>query len=255
MKLSSEINIEKYLNRIDFHDTIDIDENSLFRLQKQHLLNIPFENLDIHYGKKISLVIKDIYKKIIIQKRGGFCYELNGIFHQLLKQLGFNAKLISARVHTDKGNYSPEYDHLAIIVKLESKEFLVDVGFGKFSLEPLLLNANQIIKDNYGLFQFDKYHTNYYRINEIKNNKLIPQYIFKIKERELNEFDKRCKFHQSSNNSHFTKKKLISIATAIGRITLNNSQLKITHSGIENIENFEESEFENKLKQYFVIEI
>lgn len=255
MKLSSEINIEKYLNRIDFHNTIVIDEDSLFRLQKQHLLNIPFENLDIHYGKNISLSIKDIYKKIIIQKRGGFCYELNGIFHQLLKQLGFSAKLISARVHTDKGNYSPEYDHLAIIVKLGSKEFLVDVGFGKFSLEPLLLNAKQIIKDDYGLFQFDKYDTDYYRINEIKNNELIPQYIFKIKEREFNEFDKRCKFHQTSNNSHFTKKKLISIATANGRITLNNSQLKITRAEIENIKNFEESEFENILKQYFEIEI
>jgi len=249
------MDIQTYLDRIDFHDPLEVNMDILYKLQKKHLLNIPFENLDIHYGKKISLSINDIYRKIVMRNRGGFCYELNGLFHYLLKEIGFNAKLISARVHTKNGKYSPSYDHLAIIVNLESQEFLVDVGFGKFSLEPLKLKTSQKIKDSFGQFQFDKYNTDYYRINEIKNNVLIPQYIFKTQERELFEFKERCEFHQNSGDSHFTKKKLISIAKSDGRLTLNNSQLKITRSGIEEEIEFEENEFEIKLKQYFSIEI
>lgn len=249
------MNIQTYLDRIDFRDNIALNKNVLYKLQKKHLLNVAFENLDIHYGRKINLSLTDIYQKIVIQKRGGFCYELNGLFHNLLKEIGFNAKLISARVHTKDAEYSPEYDHLAIIVNLENKEFLVDVGFGKFSLEPLKLEMNQMISDSLGNFQFDKYNKDYYRINEIKNGNLFPQYIFKSQERELSEFTKRCKFHQTSENSHFTKKKLISIATMDGRITLNNSQLKITRFGIEEQINFDENNFEAKLKHYFGIEL
>lgn len=249
------MDVLNYLDRIDFKDTIVLNKNVLFKLQKKHLLNVAFENLDIHYNRKINLSLTDIYKKIINEKRGGFCYELNGLFHSLLKQIGFDAKLISARVHIKGNDYSPEYDHLAIIVNLENNEFLVDVGFGKFSLEPLKLEMNQMISDSFGKFQFDKYDKDYYRINEIKDNNLFPQYIFKKEERKLSEFNKRCEFHQTSQNSHFTKKKLISIAKTDGRITLNNSQLKITSPGIEEEINFDENEFESKLKQYFDIQM
>ncbi|MEP2058808.1 MAG: arylamine N-acetyltransferase [Maribacter litoralis] len=139
------MNVQAYLNRIDFDDTIALHKNVLFKLQRKHLLNIPFENLDIHYNRKIKLSVPDIYQKIVKERRVGFCYELNGLFHSLLKQIGFDAKLISARVHIKDDDYSPEYDHLAIIVNLENKQFLVDVGFGKFSLEPLKLEMNQTI--------------------------------------------------------------------------------------------------------------
>ncbi len=249
------MDLQAYLNRIDFHDTLSPSKDVLYKLQKHHLLNIPFENLDIHYGTKISLSINDIYRKVVIRKRGGFCYELNGLFHQLLMEIGFNAKLISAQVHTKNGEYSPEYDHITIIVNLENQDFLVDVGFGKFSLEPLKLELNQKIIDSYGEFQFDKYSVDYYRINELKNNDLIPQYIFQNKERELYEFQERCEFHQTNEDSHFTKKKLISIAKPNGRLTLNNSLLKITRFGIEEEIEFHESEFEEKLEQYFDIEL
>lgn len=249
------MDLQAYLNRINFYHAVNPNKEVLYKLQKHHLLNIPFENLDIHYGREISLSINDIYKKIIIQKRGGFCYELNGLFHQLLLKIGFDAKLISAQIHSKNGEYSPEYDHMAIIVNLENQDFLVDVGFGKFSLEPLKLELNRKIIDSYGEFQFDKYRGDYYRINEINNNNIIPQYIFRNIERELIEFKERCKFHQTSEYSHFTKKKLISIARNDGRITLNDSQFKITRSGIEEEIKFEKNEFETKLKQYFDIDI
>jgi len=249
------MDIEKYLKRIDFQGPVYIHKDVLFKLQKNHLLNIPFENLDIYYGKKINLSIDKLYQKIIIDERGGFCYELNGLFYNLLKQIGFNAKLISARVHSKNGKYSPEYDHLAIIVAIDDNEYLVDVGFGKFSLEPLRFQMTESIEDVLGQFKFDKLNIDYYRINEIIDNNLIPQYIFSDKERKFQEFEERCKFHQTSENSHFTKKKLISITTKDGRITLNDSLLKITRFGTKKEIEFNENDFETKLKQFFNIEI
>ncbi|WP_237274444.1 arylamine N-acetyltransferase family protein [Tenacibaculum ovolyticum] len=249
------MNVQKYLDRINFERTIDVSQECLFQLQKSHLLSVPFENLDIHYGNKINLNINNIYQKVVINKRGGFCYELNGLFYQLLKNLGFNVKLISAQVHIKDNEYSPEYDHLAIIALIDGEEFLVDVGFGKFSLEPLKVELDLEILDSFGKFQFSRCKSNFFRISEIKKGKLYPSYIFTTKERELSDFRKRCHFHQTDKHSHFKRRKLISIAETKGRITLTDNQLKISNLGVEKVINFGEEVFEDKLEKYFNIKI
>lgn len=249
------INTQKYLDRIGFSRPISLNKDTLFLLQEAHLLSVPFENLDIHYNTPITLEVTGFYNKIVERKRGGFCYELNGLFNELLKSLGFNTKMISARTYGKDQKYSPEYDHLALIVHLDDEDFLVDVGFGKFSLSPLPIRLNKAIHDSYGAFIFDQHSSTHLRVSEIRKDELVPQYIFSTQERDLLEFQDRCNYQQTSSDSHFTQKKLISIATENGRVTLNNTQLKITHSGIEQIIEFEEEEFEDKLKEYFGIEI
>jgi N-hydroxyarylamine O-acetyltransferase len=84
---------------------------------------------------------------------------------------------------------------------------------------------------------------------------LVPQYLFKIKEREFVEFEGMCEFHQTSKESHFTNKKVVSIVTQNGRKTLNNNQIKITDRDTEVIKEFDEELFEYNLKKYFSIEI
>ena len=245
--------VEKYLERIKMSTPAKASKDFLYKLQRSHLLNVPFENLDIHYNRPISLNLDDIYEKIVVRKRGGFCYELNGLFNQLLKQLGFNSYLVSAQVHDKDGDYSPEYDHLAIIVNIDNEEFLVDVGFGKFALEPLPIKLNEEIVDMYGIFRFDQYGSDYLRISEVVNQSLSPQYIFSRKERKLSEFNNRCHFHQTSKDSHFSRKKMISVAMSNGRMTLNNTQLKTTVSDISETIDFKEDEFEDRLFEYFNI--
>ena len=90
---------ERYLRRIGIKETTFlVNAESLKFLQKQHLLHIPFENLDIHWKRPILLDTGKFYEKIIEEKRGGFCYELNGLFYELLTEIGFQCKIISARV-------------------------------------------------------------------------------------------------------------------------------------------------------------
>jgi len=244
------MNIKNYLNRININQEIKPNLIDLKVLQKQHLLNIPFENFDIHSNKKIELNISKIHDKIINNNRGGFCYELNGLFYELLKEIGFDVKIISARVYS-AGKYGPEYDHLAIIVSIDSKRYLVDVGFGAFSFHPLEFELGKKLIDEKGRFVFDKYDDDYFKINKITNGELIPEYIFKDEEPDFQDFKDMCHFHQSSEESHFSKKKFISIPTEEGRITLSNNQLKITRGELITEREVASEEVKELLVKYF----
>src|SRR2546425_11964635 len=98
-----------YLERIGYSGSTRPTVNVLRRLHRRHLLSIPFENLDIHLHRPIILNEATLYDKIVKHRRGGFCYELNGSFASLLKKLGFDGSLLSARVARKRGGFSPDF--------------------------------------------------------------------------------------------------------------------------------------------------
>lgn len=215
------MNPEKYFERIGLQNSnLKTDADSLKLLQKEHLLKIPFENLDIHWKHPIILDTENFYKKIIAEKRGGFCYELNGLFNELLKEIGFQTKIISAKVFGRDGNFGAEYDHLAILTKIGEEEFLVDVGFGDFSAEPLKFVLDIEQADENGTFLIRKFDEEYFEVVKKDGETWQSEYIFKDLERDLSEFSEMCNFHQTSSESHFTRGKLCSIMTENGRKTL-----------------------------------
>lgn len=250
------MNIENYLSRIKYHGSLDPTLQVLSLLQENHLLNIPFENLDIHCGVTIELDIDKIYSKIILHQRGGFCYELNGLFYELLVELGFNVKRISARVFDGPNSYGPEYDHLAIIADIEGVQYLSDVGFGEFCFSPLRIDSENMQKDRRGDFIVREYENGYYQVSKSENNILVPQYIFNTTARVLNEFKEMCMYHQASPESHFTQNVIVSRPTAEGRITISKNKLKITNAGVINeIDIANGYVFRNLLLEHFGIEI
>ncbi len=247
------MNISAYLERINFKKKVETDKSTLFELQRAHLLSVPFENLDIHYNREIVLDTNIIFEKIVTHKRGGFCHELNGLFYTLLKEIGFNVHLVSARVYSEKNQYGKEFGHMAIFATINEEQFLVDVGFGRFSFAPLPIIIDKPHTDEYGVFVFDHYDDDYLRVCTQENGILIPQYIFSPKSRKLSEFKNMCHYQQTSVESHFTQKKVISISTPNGRVTLNNTKIKIIDGAkTEEIE-FNEDQFEVLLKNYFDI--
>ena len=170
-----------------------------------------------------------IYEKIVIKKRGGFCYELNGLFFELLKMLGFNARIISARVYDNsKSSYGEEFDHLVIIVEINQKEYLTDVGFGEFAFKPLRLELDKPQMDIRGKFVIENHKNGYYRISKVIGNDKFPEYIFTKISRNLDEFEEMCQYHQTNPNSHFTQNRIISKPSTNGRITISGDKLKIT---------------------------
>jgi N-hydroxyarylamine O-acetyltransferase len=219
-------------------------------LHKAHMLSVPFENLSIHYGEPIQLHEEWLYDKIVRRHRGGFCYELNGLFAQLLRQLGFVVMLLSAGVAQEGGGYSPEFDHLTLLVRqLEGSDWLADVGFGDSFLRPLRLQADveQEGADGrlYRLHQeyFDdedavdtaretQQHSYYWILQQCGDAaRWESQYRFTLRPHVLTDFNERCRYQQTDPQSHFTQKRLCSLALPQGRITLSDRRLITTMAG------------------------
>lgn len=122
--------MDKYLKRIGFRGAARKDIPSLNALVQAQLTHVPFENLDI-WSKGIcpSLEKADLYEKIVVQNRGGYCFELNTLFRYLLNYLGFHAyQAVSSLVNED-GTVHPAA-HNVIICCLDGEKYLIDVGFG-----------------------------------------------------------------------------------------------------------------------------
>jgi N-hydroxyarylamine O-acetyltransferase len=133
------MNVPAYLERIGYHGPLSPTAETLRRLHVAHLFAVPFENLSIRWGEPIVLDDEALFEKVVTRRRGGFCYELNGLFAALLRALGFEVTMLSAGVGRSAGEFSPDYDHMALLVTLEDR-WLADVGFGDSFREPLRLD-------------------------------------------------------------------------------------------------------------------
>src|ERR1700722_12411711 len=139
--LPTMIDVAAYLARIGYSGPTDPTAGNLRAVHRAHLLAVPFENLDISLGRKITVDEAAILNKVVTLRRGGFCYELNGAFAALLRALGFQVTLLSARVARANGGEGPEFDHLTLRVDL-GEPWLADVGFGDSFLDPLRLEID-----------------------------------------------------------------------------------------------------------------
>ncbi len=125
---SYEFDLEAYLNRINFSGAMDVSPDTLARLHNAQFHTIPFENFDILLGRGIDLTPQTVFNKLVLKKRGGYCFELNGLFLQALKALGFKARALLARVHVT-GTPSGR-GHQLELISIDGRDWLADVGFG-----------------------------------------------------------------------------------------------------------------------------
>ena len=134
------MNTDAYLKRINYTGPLEPSPETLRALQVAHLRTVPFENLSIHAGEPIVLEENALFTKIVERRRGGFCYEANGLFAALLRALGFEVAMLAAGVAKSQGGFGPQFDHMTLMVTLDER-WLADVGFGDSFLEPLLLDS------------------------------------------------------------------------------------------------------------------
>lgn len=248
--------IEGYLQRLGLPSAGAPDLEHLEILQNQHLLRVPFENLDVTWGVPIHLDLEALYEKIVNQRRGGFCYELNGLFAWLLSGLGYSVDLLSARVYSrERRDFGPPFDHMALCVHLEHP-YLVDVGFGDGFRRPLLLpdGATQDISGHYRLQTPPA--GGELELQRRDEGVWQPQFCFSLRAHEMAEFSVMCRYHQSSPRSTFTQGALCSCATAEGRITLTESELIVTRRGEQTRQAVRDREhFKRLLMEYFSIAV
>lgn len=213
-----------YLDRIGVQRPPRADAETLRVLHAAHLTRVPFENLSIHLGEPISLEPHALRDKIIDRRRGGFCYELNGLFARLLDALGYRVELLAARVWGGQA-FGPPLDHLALGVQCESEcedeRWLADVGFGAHSLYPLRVEHGLDQDDPGGRFGVER--APHGDLDVWRDG--VLQYRVEAHPRTLAEFEAMCWYQQNSPRSHFTRNVVCSLQTTTGRVTLSGDRL------------------------------
>src|SRR4030088_2574695 len=147
--------LQQYLRRIGAQRPTAPTHEALRDLHARHLLAVPFENLSIHLGEPITLSEESLFDKIVLRRRGGFCYELNGAFAGLLGALGFGVSYMAAGVFGEGGALSPLFDHMVLGVEAGGP-WLADVGFGDHSLHPLRMDDPNPQPDPNGTFRVSR---------------------------------------------------------------------------------------------------
>jgi N-hydroxyarylamine O-acetyltransferase len=267
--LTSTLDPRLFLERIhsfsalDFALDLDAPQPSLpllIALHQAHLLSVPFENLSIHYGEPITLGEEALYDKIARRRRGGFCYELNGLFAWLLRRLGYTVTLLSARVAQPDGGFSPEFDHLTLQAHdMDDADWLADVGFGDSFRLPLRLQPD--IEQDGGdghMYRLRAVATDTndaaWVVQRHSKTDWEAQYRFTLQPHRMADFAERCLFQQSSPDSHFTQRRICTLALPKGRVTLSDLRLITTlHGAREERELGSEDEFRDVLAQRFGI--
>jgi N-hydroxyarylamine O-acetyltransferase len=249
------MDINAYLERINYEGSPVPTAEMLRHLQVAHLLAVPFENLSIHSGEPIVLEDEALFAKIVERRRGGFCYELNGLFAALLRSLGFKVEMLSAGVANAEGEFGPDFDHMTLMVTLE-RRWLADVGFGDSFREPLLLDEQEIQVQGeraYRIFTEGDYRILMQREPE---GDWKAQYRFTLQPHAYADYAAMCQYHQTSPDSHFTKAPLCSRATPDGRVTLSGGRLITTDkAGRQELSVANNDEFAQLLSKHFGIEV
>ena len=190
-------------------------------------MSVPFEALDVPLNRKIKLDLTSLYNKVVLNNRGGFCYELNYLFYSLLSEIGFDAMMVSSRI-CNKESYGPAFDHMSIVVKLD-KYWLVDVGYGDLFIEPLRLHTTGIQEDYFKKYRLEPLNDTEFLLSESLKNKqdFVKRYIFHLEPRTIDEFYDQCAYKQSSPDSYFVRNTICTMPTKYGRKTILNDMFKI----------------------------
>jgi N-hydroxyarylamine O-acetyltransferase len=249
------MDIQTYLTRIQYLRPVKPDVQTLEELHLAHIQNIAFENLDIGLKRPIRLTEEALWDKIVVQKRGGFCYELNGLFAWLLKQIGFDVTYLNARVYNREGELGIDFDHLALLVSLpnESGRWLADIGFGDSFNEPLSFEERGEQAQGLRAYRLEQTADGYVTWQKNYGGSWERQYFFDLQPRNFpRDYEPACLYHQTSPESSFTRGSIISKATPDGRVSLEDGHLILTKNGQRSVRPLQNrDEYLVLLKEYF----
>lgn len=219
------MDLERYLWRLGAERPSAPDAEGLARLHEAHLLAVPFENLSIIWGEPIVLDEEAIFRKVVDARRGGGCLELNALFAWALRARGFEVELLSARVRREQGDFGPDFDHLCLRVRAGGEAWLADVGFGDSFRRPLRLAAAGVHAEGHRAYALRPAGEELELVRREAQGPWEPQYRFSQAPHRLAEFAGMSAYHQSAPDGPFTNRRLCSMATADGRVTLTDRSL------------------------------
>jgi N-hydroxyarylamine O-acetyltransferase len=229
------LDVPAYLARISYDGPVVPTLPVLQEVHLAHLRSVPFENLDIHLGQPISLAEEDLFCKVVQRRRGGFCYELNGLFAALLREMGYEVTLLAAQFPLPDGRVPIEFDHLVLRVEAPGMApVLADIAAGRRSFAtPLAINSDEAQRQpvagaNFRLLPEEGAMRLWRREGDGEWERV---YRFTWQPRQLADFEPGSLYHQTSPDSDFTRKRVCTRMTGDGRITLADHVLITTRNG------------------------
>jgi N-hydroxyarylamine O-acetyltransferase len=192
------MNLDGYLSRIGYTGSLEPTLATLNALQAAHLSSIPYENLDIHLGRSLPLSETRAYEKLVLEKRGGWCYEMNTLFAWGLRQIGFEVRYLSSGV-LRPGGTTPDGDHLILLV---SGTYLADVGFGDGAIQALPLETGRY---QCGFLEYGmSFDGTFWTMHNFPQSNTAG-FVFQTEARDLGYFAERCFDLQTSEESGFVR--------------------------------------------------
>lgn len=215
--------LQQYYKRINIQSSRSPSLQLLTELQEKHTATIPFENINPFLGLPVTIDFDSLFGKIVLNGRGGYCFEQNGLFLEVLKKIGFYARGLTGRVIGNTPHF-PLRTHMLILVKISKNFYVTDVGFGGLiPTHPLLLKS--------GIIQPTSLES--YRILADKKENYILQiyikkmwrslYIFDLQEQSVADYTVANWYTSTNPESRFTTNLIVSIAGKNLRNTLHNN--------------------------------
>ena len=241
--------LESYLKRIGYTGPLELSADTLTKLMRAQLFSVAFENLDVQAGKIVSLVPEQIVDKIIGQGRGGYCYEVNGLFAMALQALGFHYKFIACRpmfypVRRPK-------THMIVLVEADGEQWICDLGFGSYGIRaPIALSSlEQIQQQDFDQFRLTTEPSGAYVVQALVDGQWLSQFGFEPYASEWVDFMPANYLNSTHPDTIFVQKLLVIKHHEQGRDILLGDQLKQIRADGTEVQQLSPQQREDILKQ------
>ncbi|MEO8205980.1 MAG: arylamine N-acetyltransferase, partial [Chthoniobacterales bacterium] len=225
--MKQEFAFPHYLDRVGYRGALGATEETLFALHRAQVFSIPFENLDPLMGRSVHLEPEALVEKLIHRKRGGYCFELNGLFLLALQSLGYSTRSLAARVSIREGFYSKR-SHQITLIEGNNRRWIADVGFGGNGLlEPIPLEIGREVDQTLERFRIMADEAYGYRLEHVLKDQWRTLYAFSLDPYLAVDYQLMNYYTSQSPDSIFTRVPLCSIPKGKQRIILYGDELKI----------------------------
>jgi N-hydroxyarylamine O-acetyltransferase len=227
----SGFNLRSYFSGIGFVGPAPADFRTLKGMMRRQLFSVPFENLDVQAGKVVSLVPEEIYGKIVGRGRGGYCYEVNGLFAMALDALGFEYRFVAARPMTYPVRRPKT--HMAIVATIGAERWLCDLGFGSYGIrEPFSLEwLDREIRQDYDMFRMTMVSEKDYLLQSLNGGEWKNLYEFDLCPQEWVDFEPANYLNSTHPESIFVRNLMVVLQTPTGKLVLHGGRFRTVSEG------------------------
>jgi N-hydroxyarylamine O-acetyltransferase len=195
------VDVQAYLDRIGFKGVARPDLATLRALHRGHALAISYENLDVQLGRPVTTDPAAAFDKIVHGRRGGWCYEMNGLLGSVLDEVGFKVTRLAGGVHRAVRGDETVGNHLVLLVEVDGEPWIADVGFGDGPRDPYPLRDGEIACDGY-VYRLERLDTDWWRLNNHPNGG-APSFDFTTDPADPARLAEMCGILQTSPTSIF----------------------------------------------------